>query len=364
MGHEYEPAVAAEPPSSRQRAGLSGRTKIAWIVGAILLAVLLWLAIDVLLLFFASVLLALFLRGISNWLSQHTPLSEGLALAVTVLTLAAVTAGVIWLVAPRIAEQLDELAATLPGLLQQWRESLQQHGWGRWLMAQMLTANGSLGGGDLLAKVGSVFSSTFGAVIDFVLILIMGLYLAAEAGKYKHGLVLLFPRERRARALVVLTVLGSTLQRWFLAQTVSVVFLGVFAFIGLSLLGIPLAFTLALFTALLTFIPNLGAIISVIPPVVLALAEKPILAVYVILFYIVLQSMEGYFITPMVQRHAILLPPALLITTQLLLALLLGFFGLVLAAPLSAVGLVLVKMLYLEDVLGERIHLPGYSGST
>jgi predicted PurR-regulated permease PerM len=197
--------------------------------------------------------------------------------------------------------------------------------------------------------------------VHLILMLIVGLYLAAEGPLYIGGLVSLFPRAKRARTREVLGVLGVTIRGWLIGQMVSMSFLGLFAFAGLSLLEIPLALTLALLTGLLTFIPNLGPILSVIPPMLLALTQSPIRALYVLLFYIALQSIEGNFVTPMVMRHVIRLPPALLILSQLLLAVLFGFIGLVLAAPMVAVALVLVKLLYLEDILGEHVNIPGYT---
>jgi predicted PurR-regulated permease PerM len=119
-----------------------------------------------------------------------------------------------------------------------------------------------------------------------------------------------------------------------------------------------MALTLALFTALMTFIPNFGAIVSLIPPIMLALMDSPQKALYVLLFYLLLQVVEGNLVTPMIQRSAVQLPPALLITGQLLLAVLFGFWGLLLAAPIVAVTVVLVKELYLRDVLGDEPDTP------
>ena len=348
----------------------SGSTNKAYLAGAgiifaVGLAVIVWMAAEVLLLLVAATLLAVFLRGATVWLSGHTPLSQRWALPVTVLGLTVVAAGVIWILAPQVANQVDRLAETLPPLVREHADALKKYEWGKWLVSEAPASSQLLGSmGRLLERVGLFFSSTIGVIVNFVLILVVGLFLAAEADRYQEGIIVLLPPASRARARDVLTALGFTIRGWLLGQLVSMTFLGVFAYIGLSLLGIPLALTLALLTALLTFIPNLGPILSVIPPALLALTVSPLKALYVLLFYIVLQNVEGNFVTPMVMRTAIRLPPALLIASQLILALLFGFFGLMLAAPLVAVALVLVKLLYLEGVLGERVKLAGYeSGS-
>lgn len=353
------PAVRTEDEGRPSRASAARtHSPLSWLAAAVLIGFLFWLVAEALLLFFGAVLVAIFLRGLSDWLAGRSSLSRRWSLAIVVLFLVVAVGGVAWLLAPRVAGQIDQLSVTLPASLQRWTQTFEQYQWGRWLLARtdiLLQGNGSL-----LSKLGHLFSFTFGAIIDAALILVIGLYLAAESDRYREGVIQLLPRSRRTRMRQVMSAVARTLRGWLLAQMVSMTFLSVFAFLGLSLLGIPLALTLAIFTGLLTFIPNLGPIISVVPPALLAMAQGPMRTIYVLLLYLILQNVEGYLITPLVQRRAISLPPALLISTQILLALLLGLFGLLLAAPLTALGIVLVKMLYLEDTLGESVSIPGY----
>lgn len=130
--------------------------------------------------------------------------------------------------------------------------------------------------------------------------------------------------------------------------------IGVLTAIGLWLLGVPMAVTLALIAALLTFIPNIGPILAVVPAALLALLQSPMQVVYVCLLYFGIQTFESYLLTPLVQRRTVSLPPALTIFAQVLAAVLLGGLALSLATPMAAALVVLVRMLYLEDVLGDR----------
>jgi predicted PurR-regulated permease PerM len=123
--------------------------------------------------------------------------------------------------------------------------------------------------------------------------------------------------------------------------------------LGLWALGIPLALTLGLFAGLIKFIPNFGPILSALPPVLLALLSGPRQALWVVLLYLGIQTLESYVITPLVQQKVVSLPPVLVISAQLLAGSLFGFAGLALATPLLAVAMVLARTLYLEDVLGE-----------
>jgi predicted PurR-regulated permease PerM len=183
-------------------------------------------------------------------------------------------------------------------------------------------------------------------LIALLVIVISGIYLAAAPRMYVEGLLMLVPHPRRPRYREVLGRLAITI-RWVITA------------IGLKLIGVELWFILGLLAALFNFIPNFGPLISGAPAFLLALAESPTKAMWVVVLYIGAQSLEGYVLTPLVQRRAVELPPAVLILFQVLAGLLLGALGVVLAAPLLAVIVVAVKMLYVEDVMGDEAHVPG-----
>jgi predicted PurR-regulated permease PerM len=189
----------------------------------------------------------------------------------------------------------------------------------------------------------------------------IGAYLAAGFSGYVNGLIRLVRPDKRRRIREAFDVSLIALEGWMRGIVVSMTVLGVCSYIGLSLLGIPLAMALALLTAALTFIPNFGPFISVIPPVLLALGDNPMTAVYVIAFYIVLQNAEGLVITPLVQRRTAAIPPPLLLGVQVLMGALLGFLGLLFAAPLCAFAIVWVKLLYLEGRLKEHVEVAGHT---
>jgi predicted PurR-regulated permease PerM len=119
--------------------------------------------------------------------------------------------------------------------------------------------------------------------------------------------------------------------------------------ISLWLLGVPLAFTLGLLTGVMIFVPYIGALLSEIPAILIALRQGPTTMIYVIVLYLVIHGLEGYILTPLVQRRAVRLPPVLTVLAQLFMWIITGFLGVALATPLAAVGLVLVKMLYLNE---------------
>lgn len=316
------------------------------------LVLLLWYAVDVFLLIFAGVLLAIFLRALSDWLTQHSPLSGGWSLAVVVLVLISVIGLFGWLLAPRLAEQIDELSQTLPRSIQNLSQSVERYGWGRRILDRTPSFEDLMPDkSDVLAKATGVFSTTFGVIVNAVVILFVGLYLAVNPKLYKDGFVSLFPLRKRQRTCEVLDAVGSTLRWWLLGKVIAMILIGILTTAGLWLLDVPLALTFGVLSAIFTFVPNVGPPLAILPAILLALTASPTRALYVLLLYLLIQTVESYLLTPVLQQRVVSLPPALTISAQILMAVLLGGLGLALATPLTAIALVLVKMLYVEDVL-------------
>jgi predicted PurR-regulated permease PerM len=270
-----------------------------------------------------------------------------------VLMLLAILGIGVWLLAPDLAAQLSELAETLPRSIQHLEQRIRQYGIGQWFLAHATPVSALLPEGSMLGRITRVFSTTLGVLASLIVILVIGFYIAVAPQVYTEGVARLVPIERRGRAHEVLQALGQTLRWWLLGRWISMMLVGLLTAVGLWLLGVPLALTFGLLAALLTFIPYLGPIISAIPPTLLVLMQSPMQVLYVILLYLGIQSVESYLLTPLVQQRTLSLPPALTITAQIFLGLLLGTLGVILATPLIAVTLVLVQMLYIEDVLGE-----------
>ncbi len=319
-----------------------------------LLLALAWAASDVLLLIFAAVLFACMLRGLSQWVSRWTKLSPPWALSLVVVSLLIIVSAGISLLAPRVGAQVDDLSHGITESLQQLYTQISRYEWGRQLLAGAPGIVGLARRADILSRVTGVFSSTLGAILNIVLVLFVGFYLAAAPHIYQNGIAALFPAHRRERIAEILNETGATLQRWLIGRAILMLSNGVFTFIGLWFLGIPLAVTLATLAGLLNFVPNFGPIIAAVPAVLIGWTISPAHALYVVLLYFVLQSADGYIFTPLVQQRTVALPPALIITAQVLFGVLAGTTGVLLATPLTATALVLVRRLYIEDLLGER----------
>jgi len=324
-------------------------------VVVLLLTGLLGTAFGVFLRVLAALLIALPLRAGAGWLHRRTRLPEGLALAAVALGVLGALAGVGWLFWARIGGQVGQLQDQLPQAFRDLQARAAGTRWGEWLAGEKLDFGQLTGGGSAwLGRATGIFSTTIGVLADFYVIVFLAVFIVIQPQLYRAGLVMLVPKAGRSRAHEVLDQVGQTLVRWVLGQLFSMTAVGVLTALGLWALGMPLVATLALFTGLITFIPNLGPIISMVPAVLLALLNGgPQQALYVVLLYLGVQAIESNVLTPLVQKKLISMPPALILIAQLVIGSFAGILGLMLATPIMAIVIVLVKMLYVRDVLGD-----------
>ena len=315
----------------------------------------------VFLLVFASILLAIFVHAGASWLRAYFPLSAGWALASVILSLSGLLGLGGWLLAPRIATQVDQLIVQLPQSVQHVSARVSQYEWGRQLLAVPSTALPALSS----AQLGEVFSQATRVAsrfLEFVsgglIIALLGVYLAAQPQLYMHGSIRLIPISQRTSALALLGELGQVLRWWLVGKVLAMSVVGLLTGLGLWFLGMPLALTLGLIAAVLAFIPYLGPILSAVPAVLLALPDGPSQLVSVLLLYLTIQLIESYLLTPLIQQRAISLPPVLVIVAQILMGVLHGALGVALATPLLAVLVVIVKTLYVEQTLERQTITP------
>jgi len=314
----------------------------------IVLALLAWRLSDVLILMFGGVIVAVALQALAAPLQRHLRLKRELAVAAAVvLTLLAVVLGS-WLVGDRLVAQTEDLRQRLPEAL----AALVAWARGQPLGVAALQVWEGINAQDLpWARVANAASATLGALGSIGLVLVLGVYLAADPQLYRRGLVRLSPPKWRERIDGALVASGHALSRWLLGQGISMLFVGSATAIGLAALGVPLAVTIGLIAGVLAFIPFFGPIASGILAVLLAFMEGPQQALYVAGLCIVIQQVEGNLLMPFVQRWAVNLPAVLGIVAAVIFGLLFGLAGVILATPLMVVLMVLVERLYVEAVL-------------
>lgn len=325
---------------------------VATALAIIAVVALLVVAAEVLLLVFAGLLVAVLLSSLADALVQISGMGRGLAVGLTVLVLLACTVGTGWALWPSVSEQVDQLAKELPAALRELRGWFEGREWGRWLLGRA-EPDQMADGEAIVNQATGVLVTTISALAAVLIILFVGLYVAAQPSLYQRGLRRLVPVPGRHRADAVLFEVTSVLRWWLIGKILSMVLVGVLTTVGLWWLEVPLALTFGLLAAALTFIPNFGPVLSVVPPALLALAEEPTRAAYVVALYLAIQTVESYAVTPLIQRRTVSMPPALTIMSQLVLGVLVGGIGVAVATPLTAAAMTMVRMLYVEDLLEQ-----------
>jgi len=313
---------------------------IARWLGAVAVAALVWWTATTLLVLFAGVLLAVFLRTAAEWLSDHSPLGERLAVAVAGLVVLLTIAGTAALLAPEISVQLDQLSERLPQAWHDLTTRIAGYSWGRRLVSSPPSAGESV---TLVSNAGALVAMTLASLAHFVVFLLVGIYLAIDPAPYVAGVLWLVPSPRREHARRVLVRIGRVLRAWLLSRAAAMLIVAVMTTLGLWVLGMPLALTLGLAAGTATFVPYVGAIASAAPALLLASVQSPVLAGYVVGLYVVVHVIEGYLVTPLIEQEAIQLPPAASIAAQMILGTAFGLLGLVLASPLTASAILVVQ---------------------
>jgi len=315
---------------------------------------LLTFAFHFILVIFAGILLAVLLDGLTGQITKRTPIPHGVALAMVVIGLLGLATGFGWIIGPQVADQFGELQERIPEALAEVQEWVLGFEIGRTMMEESPDVGEVLGGA--MGHITGIAMTAFSAVFYFVIILFIGLYGAASPGVYLSNFIHLVPKKRQERARQVLSSTGKALRHWFLGQFIAMVAVGTLTTVGLLILGMPLALSLGLLAGLLEFIPYLGPVAATVPIVLVALLEGPEMALYVGIFFLGVQQLESYVITPLAQQYAVSLPPALLITGQVFFGIMGGLVGVILATPLLVAVVVIVQLTYVEPVVGDEVE--------
>lgn len=332
-----------------------GRALLA--AGAIaVLALLAWRLADVLLLAFGAVLTAVLLQALAEPLARWARVRRPLALAAAVLILGLGAAAALWLFGHEASRQLTALGELLPRAWNAVQARLSTTPAGAYVLHDLQRLR-QLDG--LLIELGpGLLRGAAGAGAATLIVLFAGLYLAFHPRTYVGGLIRLAPRRLRTRTAEVLDACGRALNRWLVGQLVSMVLVGTTTGVGLWLAGVPSPLALGVIAGLAQFVPVVGPMASMIPGLVVAAGQGPETFGWAALVYVAAMQFEANVITPLVLRQMVALPMAVTLFAVLAMGVLFGPLGVLFATPLAVVAHVLVRMIYVEDVLGDRPDPP------
>jgi predicted PurR-regulated permease PerM len=340
--------------------------KDLWLFSAAALGLLLvWHLASVLLLVFAGVLLAVALRTLSEPLQTHLHLAPRPALALLIVLLVAGISLLVWATGAQALEHIAALRETLPRAVEAVERWLASHAPGRWLLELWQGAQQTPENVGRLATFARVtLNAGINAAGATVLLLALGIYLAADPKTYRRGMLKMVPLAHRERAERILGVLKQQLSRWLLGQAVSMVAVALLTLVGLLAIGMPLAVPLAVIAGIFEFVPYFGSIASGVLVVIIALADGETQAVRAALVCFVVQQAEAYLVQPIAQRWAVRLPPALALIAVLVFGLLFGLAGALLAVPLMVLTMTLVEQLYVKEINGDAVVPEGAASET
>jgi predicted PurR-regulated permease PerM len=316
--------------------------------------------------FLLTILLSIILSAPVNYLARR-----GLPRLWGVIAVIATIGGVFWLLGlalvPAVEAQSRQFAEAFPTLLDEALALANQAQSFFGLGTRIGFDPESLSGLGRQVLTGSAVSTAAGVGLTAATVVSLGVvvfistvYLVIRPEPWINGFVSLFPAGWRQRTREVLQALYQTVQRWFLGQLAAMTFIAVFWAISLSLIGVPFALLLGIFSGLISFIPYLGALISIVVPVLLALISDPFTVVWVILAFVIIQQIEGNILQPIVMSRAVDLHPALVVFAILVMGTLFGLIGVFLAVPLVAALQVLVRELWVQrmDQIGTDPNPP------
>lgn len=313
------------------------------------LAALLWNLRPVLLLLFAAALVAIILDVQARAIQRRTGMPQGIALTIAALTTFGSLGAVIWLFGAELVAQINQLAALIPGgweaLSERFGEDRLNH------MVERMAPSGS----NIFAVVQSILSFMSGMLTATLLAMLGGVFLAAQPRTYRNGFRLLLPPSWEDRADETVHDLGVALRRFLAGQLVSMVFVGVSIFAGLHLIGAPSPLALGVIAAILGFIPVVGPLMAAAPGVLVGLTMGGDALWQVILLYFVVQQIDGNLVNAIVMRHSVKIPPAVTMFALFAIGSTFGPAGLILGGPITVLGFVLVRKLWVEGRLGKTI---------
>lgn len=362
------------------------RTDLAWsiavggigVVAFTALLVFAWYFAATLFLIFSGVLLGVALNAMTNLLQRVIGGPHPLRLALVCVILAGLLSGVVFLGGSTIAQQANVLSNTLKSQLVNVKAFLEKHGVdtsylelgstapapvnattthsetappASSLAPRNLPSAGALAssGGAIVSQTLKLLLGTVSVVGNFFIVLFLGLTFAAQPSIYRKGLLHMAPARYRGSVTAVVDRIGDTLERWLIAQMITMAAVFLVTWIGLSAIGIQSSFILGIQAGLLAFIPTVGALIGGLIIVLASLASGWVAAASACVLFLGVHALESYILTPIIQRQALDIPPATLFAFQILLGVVFGLWGLALALPLMAIVKVIIDYVRQEE---------------
>jgi predicted PurR-regulated permease PerM len=357
------------PDDTERRRGFP----LGWILLAVIVVALLVRTVDVLIVVFLAIILAVYLDAVSGFLQRRAGVPPAVGLAAAVALTVGALVGVVFLIAPAVASQVQDLIANLPSFLTELDQSINRLFRSIPVLRRGVTEGAAPG--VLATSLNELFGVLRGALVPYLKggveliiegigVFVMALYLARTPSTYVEGLVALVPPARRRLARVILYDLKLTLHAWVVGQLIAMVLLAALTTLGLWILGVPYFLAFGVFAGLAAIVPFFGTLFSTLIPALFALGVAGLpKAIAVALLGIGVHLIEANFVAPVVMERQVNLPPVITIAGVLLIGKLFGLAGLIVAVPILAFVMVLIRHILMGEVYGDPISEAKPSGT-
>jgi predicted PurR-regulated permease PerM len=319
------------------------------VVAAAVTPVLIWYLFGVVLMAFGAIILAMLLRLVAQPLEHRLALPEWAALIISGLFILGVIGGTGYLFGSQISGEFQDVVRRTSSASDFIEHTMRGTVLGNYTLQHLTSGNFSLA--DILPGVLKV-SMTF--LEGVVIMLISGVYLAAQPRLYRSGMIWLFPPSKHTRAAEVLDGIAEALWLWLIGQLVEMVLIGALTTFAVWMIGVPSPLAIGLIAGIGEFIPYLGPILAAIPAVLVALTKSPETVLWTIFAYLIIHQIEGQIVAPLIQRHMVAIPPALMLLGIVAITYLFGAVAIIFAAPIVVTVFAAVNLLYVRDTLGEK----------
>jgi predicted PurR-regulated permease PerM len=297
------------------------------------------------------------LRALADVIAHYVPATKRWSLAIAGLVILAGLALALFLFGRQMRAQLGELARVLPPAVEY---VLGEFGVDtRNLREQLPNMLGSGLPQEIIRRAASFGLTLLGAIGNLLLVIVAGVFLAADPALYRLGLIKLFPPSQHERVEGAVDASGVALRLWLKGQLIAMALVGALTGTALWMIGLPSPLALGLIAALGEFVPFIGPILAALPALVIAGSQSTEMLLWTTGAFVVIQQVESNLIAPLVQHRTVELPPVLSLFAVLAFGVVFGPVGLLLAVPLLVVAYVLVKKLYVRETLGEETPVPG-----
>ena len=354
------------PPARRNRL-------ILWVILSLVVAGMLWVARQVLLPFILGLVLAYLLLPLVNWLERHMPArlqggktARAIAILLTYLLLLILISGIMAFFVPLVVEQVNILIEHWPALASRvenwgttgwgwyndfirivesispsWRETIESG-------LKNLAAEIIVVVQDGLVATVRTISSTVSFIIGLVVIPFWLFYILLDESQVKSGVMRALPLQLRSDVSCMARLIDDVLSAYIRGQLLLCLFVGTMATISLLIIGVPFALLLGLIAGILELLPYVGPILGAIPAVVVALLSDPSSALWAMIAFVAIQQVENLVLVPRISGQSVKLHPALVMVVLVVGNEVAGFWGMLIAVPVTAVIRDIFKYLYLR----------------